>query len=65
MNQINSVPLTQAAATLGLSYRATLDLVLRRRLRGHQDCNRHWWVDSDDLTREVGERAARELVSPT
>jgi hypothetical protein len=64
MDQDHSVPLMQAAARLRLSYRAALDLVLRGKLRGHQDANRRWWVDRDDLERLAREQATRGHAVP-
>ena len=51
------VPLVSAAARLRLSYRATMDAVLRGELAGFRDDNRRWFVDRRDLDRVVRERA--------
>jgi hypothetical protein len=65
MGQDTSVSLVQAAVTLGRTYRATFDLVCRRELRAHQDGNRRWWVDREDLERLVREQAARRQAVTT
>ena len=44
------IPLTSAAHRLGRRYRATLDLVLTGKLRGHQDEGTgRWFVEPDSL----------------
>ena len=60
MEQDHAIPLTDAAARLQRSYRSTLDLVLRGKLRGWRDARRRWQVSRDDLERECAERLARE-----
>lgn len=44
-----AVPLMRAALLLGVRYQRALDLVMTRRLDGHQDDRRHWFVDADSL----------------
>ena len=56
------VPLVSAAARLRLSYRATMDAVLRGDLVGFQDHRRRWFVDRRDLQRLARERARMRSV---
>jgi hypothetical protein len=52
-----SVSLMQAAHTLGMTYRAALDLVLRHDLDGQQDHARRWTVTVDSLQKCVEARS--------
>jgi hypothetical protein len=56
-----AVPLVRAAAELALTYRAAMDAVLRKDLKGWQDDRRRWWVDAEDLRNAVERR--RQLAA--
>jgi len=53
------VRLVNAAGRLRLSYRATMDAILRGELRGWQDDRGRWFVDRCDLDRLVRKRARK------
>ena len=57
-----AIPLTEAAHTLGLSYLAARDLLLRGRLRGFKHEGR-WYVEAASVaTHNVQLRSSNETV---
>lgn len=55
---VKSITMMQAAMRARLPYKAMLDRVLTRRVKGWQDADRRWHVDAADLDRFIAERDA-------